>query len=48
MHGELETRTRRRSQGDGGQDMLTGKQNAILLASAGFWIALKGRWIGSS
>jgi hypothetical protein len=48
MHGELETRTRRRGQGDGGQDMLTGKQNAILLASAGFWMALKGRWIGSS
>ena len=30
MRGELETRTRRRSQGDGGQDMLTGKQRAFL------------------
>jgi hypothetical protein len=48
MRGELETRTRRRSQGDGGQDMLTGKQRAILLASTGFWMAMKGRWIGSS
>jgi hypothetical protein len=28
--------------------MLTGKQRAILLASAGFWMAMKGRWIGSS
>ena len=32
MRGELETRRRRRGQGDGGQDMLTGPQRAILLA----------------
>jgi hypothetical protein len=28
MRGELETRTRRRGQGDGGQDMLAGKRFA--------------------